>query len=223
MVEFKMKNKNQYKANKLRAHPFYFYKFPIYVAFLSILYWIVLCPILYSLLVQRVERLSTLSIPFFIMFLTLYLILILILLCIWRCKCQNEGNIGLGIHENMINLENSIYPTLRKKPYTDKNFISLQPLKSSNNTTGCSCQRNNCRQCSTKSEPLKLCIINENIPSMDESIVMHQTPSQDCEYFIANVSSPKMCTSEVFLYVEDNMPQPSPDKINMILHEEDEH
>lgn len=216
MVEFKC-SESQYEPHKLRAHPLYFYKFPVYVVFLTIIYWLVLCPLVYGILVIKLEHLLVWMVPFFILSLILYLIFICILLCIWRCKYHDKENYSIYFK----NRENSIYLVKPTKSRKENQFIPLCPQKSSKKEFSCSCKKNNCRYCSV-SKTSKLTILSEKLPTMDQSVVMHQTPYEECEYFIANVPSPTICTSEVYLYVEDCKPQPQPQTIKMTLVEESE-
>lgn len=201
-----VKNQHEYVPNKLRARPLYFYQLPVYVLFISMMYWLVVCPLAYYFFFRTFEHTPSLVVPFFIFSLTLYLIVLGILLCIWRCRNDNT------IVDANKNKDGLIYTKICTKIHKDKLFVPLQPKSSTiyNKDSKCSCNKNNCSFCWKKEDktPKKL-LLNENTFETDNCVVKQQcsSPTEEREYFIANVSSPKVCTSEVFLFVEESKPQ----------------
>lgn len=148
--------------------------------------------------------------PFFILSLSLYLILLGILLCIWRCRSQPPY---IQTYIEGDNLRNCT------KVHNETYFVPLQPKSSTKKELPCSCNKNNCTFCLQKdSKSPKYIILNQNTFEIDQCNVMPQsgTPTEEHEYFIGNVSAPKVCMSEVFLFVEDVKPQEQPVEISVI-------
>lgn len=205
MTEIKNLHKHEYVPNKLRAHPFYFYQLPIYVIFLTIMYWIVLCPLGYWILFTNLEYTLAWAVPYFIISLTIYLVILGILICIWRCKRQRNYE----EEEKCRNREYSFYLGKCNKIHEERHFVPLRP-QSSKKTPTCCCNQNSCDYCSKikRSFPMQITISDET-PDAIHSADTPQTATsfEECEYFIANVSSPKVCTTEMFLFVEDSKPQ----------------
>lgn len=190
--------KHKYVPNKLRAHPLYFYQLPIYVVFLTIMYWIVFCPIVYYILYINLDYNSGWAVPFFILSLTLYLLIIVILLCIWRCKRQKK------YEDKETYRTNSIYLAKCTKIHTERQFLPLRPRNT------CCCEQSDCTCSKMKyKKPSMIAIFPEKTPDINYSHFTPQSasPLQECEYFIANVSSPTNCTSEMFLFIQDEKPQ----------------
>lgn len=211
MTEIK-NNQHKYVPQQLRAHPFYFYKFPIYVVFLTIIYWLVICPVVYWILLSNFQYALAWSLPFFILSLTIYLILIGILMCIWRCKNRRKYE----DIEKCTERSNSFGTRNCTRVHQEKKIISLRPQRSSKKKTSCQCNKNSCTECSNRSPtiPIEEQISNgEEIIDMKDSVDMPQnfvTQNEEREYFVANVVSPKVCVSEVFLFVNDTQPEEKP-------------
>lgn len=207
------KNRHEYVPNKLRAHPFYFYQLPVYVLFISMMYWLVVCPLAYYILFINFKDTPSLVVPFFIISLTLYLIVLGILLCIWRCRSRKT------IEKTNTERCDLIYMRKCTKIHKEKQFIPLKSNTSTKKGSQCSCNKNNCSFCSKKEgKTLKKLLLNENTFEVNKFVVKQQSgsPTEEREYFIANVSSPKVCTSEVFLFIEESQPQAESTEVSII-------
>lgn len=222
----KIQCNNQYVPDKIRAHPFYFYELPVYLTFFTIIYWVVVCPLLYSQILFYADYGIDWVVPFFILSLTFYVIIICIFLCIWRCKRRRKGDANEGELQSRIESFKLPMPTKKQK---NQYLFPLKKQKSSKKK-GCSCNQIDCNMCSAVKYNFidvlpqnKIYEIQKPSTVQENQYFMADVPKSDspenCEYFMANIPSPNTCVSEVFLFVGDTTSKQ--ESIQAIVHLED--
>lgn len=84
-------NAKSYIPNKIRSHPLKCLSLPVYLVFFFILYWFIMCPLIFESVEHdyenSLERAWTRDWPyyFWIMAFLLFVLLLSIFICLWRC------------------------------------------------------------------------------------------------------------------------------------------
>lgn len=85
------KNAKSYIPNKIRSHPLKCLSLPVYLVFFFILYWFIMCPLIFESVENdyenSLEHTWTRDWPyyFWIMAFLLFVLLLSIFICLWRC------------------------------------------------------------------------------------------------------------------------------------------
>lgn len=191
-----------YIPHEYRSHPFYFINLPYHLLLVTMMYWLALCPISYSLII-RYDFEHT-SIVFFIMCINIYIAIVLIFVAIWRCKNRRNKQTRYEIAEkpskDKICSEVSSDIDIKQQDYSNTRRYSMtqeQFHKSGNPSTPLILK------------PISYQDIIEAVQNVDgASCYSCDKPGptsniQENEYFIALVDVKKTCKSEAFFVIQD--------------------
>nr|CAI5844065.1 unnamed protein product [Callosobruchus analis] len=95
--------KHRYVPHKRRSHPFYCISLPFLATLVSIFYWIVLVPVIFSVLFTRLTYNSSWVVFFFVVALSLFILVLMIFVCVWRCSCRTKTK-QTEQSEDMVNM-----------------------------------------------------------------------------------------------------------------------